>query len=144
MRCLARMVLQWLFLLRSRLLHRSEPMSARCAHSVHCAARCVARSTAPQTWISLRIVGVSRVNPAFFPMMPDCEFDSFLTIGLDGPALIPGTLSTVGMDLASWSESAGLNSENGAVRFLRLPPRARYLSCVLLLMPMLLLLRWCT
>lgn len=31
-------------------------------------------------------VNVGPVNPAFFPMMPDSEFDSFLTIGIDGPA----------------------------------------------------------
>ena len=51
-------------------------------------------------------------------MMPDCEFDSFLTIGLDGPALIPGTLSTVGLELSGWDESTGLNSDNGAVFFM--------------------------
>ena len=32
----------------------------------------------------------AQTNPAFFPVMPDAEFDSFLTIGLDGPALTPG------------------------------------------------------
>lgn len=58
----------------------------------------------------------TQVNPAFFPMMPDAEFDSFLTIGIDGPALTPGALSTVGLDLAGWNEQAGINSDNGAVR----------------------------
>ena len=61
-----------------------------------------------------------QVNPAFFPMMPDAEFDSFLTIGLDGPALTPGALSTVGLDLAGWNERAGISSDNGAVRGQRL------------------------
>ena len=28
---------------------------------------------------------VGPTNPAFFPMMPECEFDSFLTIGMDSP-----------------------------------------------------------
>jgi hypothetical protein len=51
-------------------------------------------------------------------MMPDAEFDSFLTIGLDGPALQPGSLSTVGLNLASWSESRGVDSDNGAVFFM--------------------------
>ena len=59
-----------------------------------------------------------QTNPAFFPMMPDAEFDSFLTIGLDGPALQPGSLSTVGLNLASWSESRGVDSDNGAVFFM--------------------------
>ena len=28
----------------------------------------------------------SGINPAFFPFFPDLEYDSFATIGLDGPA----------------------------------------------------------
>ena len=46
------------------------------------------------------------------------EFDSFLTIGMDGPALQSGTLSTIGIDLADWTEQAGINSDNGAVFFM--------------------------
>jgi len=49
-------------------------------------------------------------------MMADAEFDSFLTIGMDGPALIPGALSTVGIDFSTWDERTGINSDNGAVR----------------------------
>ena len=56
-----------------------------------------------------------QTNPAFFPMMPDAEFDSFLTIGTDGPALIPGALSTVGIDFTTWDERTGINADNGAV-----------------------------
>ena len=63
-------------------------------------------------------VDTGPVNPAFFPMMPDCQFDSFLTIGLDGPATQPGALSTVGVDFSSWTESTGINSDNGAVFFM--------------------------
>ena len=59
---------------------------------------------------------VEQTNPAFFPMMPDAEFDSFLTIGIDGPALLPGALSTIGVDFTSWSETNGIRTDNGAVR----------------------------
>jgi hypothetical protein len=49
-------------------------------------------------------------------MMPDAEFDSFLTIGMTGPATIPGAISTIGIDFASWTESSGISADNGAVR----------------------------
>ena len=38
---------------------------------------------------------VGPTNPAFFDFEPDAEFDSFLTIGMDGPALQSGALSFV-------------------------------------------------
>ena len=53
--------------------------------------------------------------------MPDAEFDSFLTIGMDGPALLPGALSTIGIDFTTWSETNGIRSDNGAVRTPDLP-----------------------
>ena len=59
-----------------------------------------------------------QVNPQFFTFNPDCEFDSFVTIGLDGPALTPGALSTVGMNFEQWTESNGISTENGAVFFM--------------------------
>ena len=34
-------------------------------------------------------------NPAFYAISPETEFDSFLTIGMDGPALDPGALSSI-------------------------------------------------
>ena len=61
---------------------------------------------------------VGPVNPAFFAVMPDCEFDSFLTIGMEGPSLVPGALSTIGVDFASWTESAGIRTTDGAVFFM--------------------------
>eukprot|EP01043_Picozoa_sp_COSAG02_P021179 COSAG02_NODE_1069_length_14810_cov_6.729998_7_plen_637_part_00 len=57
-------------------------------------------------------------NPAFFAMMPDAEFDSFLTIGLDGPSVVPGALSSVGIDFTSWTESNGMTLQDGAVFFM--------------------------
>ena len=69
---------------------------------------------------------------------------------MDGPALVPGALSTIGLPLDSWDETQGLNEENavnGAVFFmdpvrtvpqieqLRLPKQTafadRFRSCAL-------------
>lgn len=61
---------------------------------------------------------IGPVNPAFFAVAPDCQYDSFLTIGTDGPALVPGALSSVGLDFNSWSDRSGLTSSNGAVFFM--------------------------
>merc|ERR1711871_1025835 len=61
---------------------------------------------------------IGPTNPAFFPVMPDCEFDSFVTLGMDGPALQPGALSAIGIDFDSWSETAGLRTTDGAVFFM--------------------------
>ena len=61
---------------------------------------------------------VGPVNEAFFAMMPDAEFDSFVTIGTDGPALNPGALSSIGIEFSSWTETSGIRSEDGAVFFM--------------------------
>jgi len=61
---------------------------------------------------------VGPVNPAFFAVNADCQYDSFLTVGVDGPALVPGSLSSVGLDFGSWSETQGMVSENGAVFYM--------------------------
>ena len=61
---------------------------------------------------------VGPVNQAFAAVQPDCAFDSWLTIGIDGPALIPNALSSVGLPLDDWSESQGINADNGAVFFM--------------------------
>ena len=50
--------------------------------------------------------------------MPDSQWDSFITLGLDGPALVPGSMSTVGIDFASWDERHALETDNGAVFFM--------------------------
>ena len=61
---------------------------------------------------------VGPVNKAFVPVEPDCAFDSWLTIGVNGPALIPNALSSVGLPLDDWSETQGINADNGAVFFM--------------------------
>ena len=57
-------------------------------------------------------------NAAFFPIAPECQWDSFLTIGLDGPALTPGALSSIGIDFAAWTETVGISSVDGAIFFM--------------------------
>ena len=59
--------------------------------------------------------------------MADAEFDSFVTIGTDGPALTPGALSTVGIDFAGWSETTGISAADGAVFFMVRPSPMRCL-----------------
>ena len=54
-------------------------------------------------------------NAGFFAINPQAQYDSFLTLGMDGPALTPGALSSVGIDFQSWDESTGIDSANGAV-----------------------------
>ena len=58
------------------------------------------------------------VNAAFFAVNPAAQYDSFLTIGMDGPALTPGAMSSVGLDFSTWDESTGIDSDNGAVFFM--------------------------
>ena len=64
------------------------------------------------------------MNPAFFAVNPVAQYDSFLTIGIDGPALNPGALSSVGLDFSEWNEAQGIDTDNGAVFFMvsRQPP----------------------
>jgi hypothetical protein len=59
---------------------------------------------------------IGPVNAAFLPLLPDAQFDSWLTIGTDGPALTKGALSSVGLPLEAWSEDVGFCADNGAVR----------------------------
>lgn len=51
------------------------------------------------------------VNPAFLPFDPNSALDSWLTLGADGPALMQGALTSIGIDFASWSETAGITVE---------------------------------
>ncbi len=61
---------------------------------------------------------VGPVSEAFVSVHPESAFDSWLTIGVDGPALIPNALSSVGLQLGDWSETQGINADNGAVFFM--------------------------
>ena len=56
---------------------------------------------------------VGPVNPALYAAMPDAEYDSFLTIGIDGPATQSGALSSVGIDFEAWTERDGITANDG-------------------------------
>ena len=47
-------------------------------------------------------------NAALISFNADAEFDSFVTIGMEGPALQSGALSSIGIDFIVWSESVEL------------------------------------
>ena len=63
-------------------------------------------------------VDFGTVPEALLPFDPDAPYDSWLTLGADGPALEPGALRTIGLDFSSWSDSTGLREEDGALTFL--------------------------
>ena len=61
---------------------------------------------------------IGGVSPAFFPVIADAEFDSWLTIGItDGST--PGAISaSPGLGLGAWSATAGISEDNGAVFYM--------------------------
>ena len=56
---------------------------------------------------------VGGVNPALFSANADAEFDSWLTVGITDDAA--NRLGSVGIDFDSWTASAGMTVDNGAV-----------------------------
>lgn len=68
-------------------------------------------------------------NPAFFAVNPDTEFDSFITIGMDGPATTQGAISSIGIDFSAWTEQQGIDTADGAVFFM--DPGAPARACCL-------------
>ena len=59
-------------------------------------------------------VDVGGVNPAFFPVNAAAEFDSWLSVGpVDGSA--GAGISVIGLPFETWTASAGLTADNGAV-----------------------------
>ena len=61
---------------------------------------------------------VGPTNAAFIAVNADVAFDSYVTIGLEGPATTAGALSSIGIDFNGWSESAGIETDDGAVFFM--------------------------
>ena len=53
---------------------------------------------------------VGGVNPAFFPMMPTAQYDSWISIGITN-----GGAGEIGIPWSSWSETNGITADNGAV-----------------------------
>ena len=53
-------------------------------------------------------------NPAFWPIMPDSQWDSWLTAGLtEGDTA--GATSSIGVNWDGWTEEAGLSVDDGAI-----------------------------
>jgi hypothetical protein len=60
---------------------------------------------------------IGGVNPAFFSFAADCEYDSWLTVGVaDGSA--KGDLTSIGVDFSTWTSEARLDVNDGAVFWL--------------------------
>ena len=58
-------------------------------------------------------VDIGGVNPAFFAVNQEAEYDSWLSPGSD--AGLTTELSTIGIDFETWSDADGLSFDNGAV-----------------------------
>eukprot|EP01046_Picozoa_sp_COSAG06_P062749 COSAG06_NODE_14281_length_1171_cov_1.477612_1_plen_143_part_10 len=60
---------------------------------------------------------IGGASPAFFAVMADSQYDSWLTIGVtDGTFEQNG--ASIGVDFSSWTESAGVSINNGAVFYM--------------------------
>jgi len=56
---------------------------------------------------------VGGTNPAFFPMMPAAQYDSWISVGTTTGN--QGELSSIGIPFASWTADHGITATNGAV-----------------------------
>ena len=61
---------------------------------------------------------IGGVNPQFFPIIPDSEFDSWLTIGITNGSSSGIISLTPGFDLSSWSETNSLETNDGAIYYM--------------------------
>ena len=57
---------------------------------------------------------IAGVNPAFFSVNAEAQYDSWLTVGMTGGEA-PTALSIIGEDIKAWSEDKGLVTSDGAV-----------------------------
>ena len=59
-------------------------------------------------------VNTGSVNPAFWAVSRDAQFDSWLTVGVtDGD--VTGAISSIGINFDAWTEWNSLEANNGAV-----------------------------
>eukprot|EP01043_Picozoa_sp_COSAG02_P005433 COSAG02_NODE_147_length_33939_cov_6.689539_8_plen_220_part_00 len=56
---------------------------------------------------------VSGTSPAFWEIMPDCQYDSWMTVGVTTGST--GQVSAIGVPFGSWTETTGISTDNGAV-----------------------------
>eukprot|EP01052_Picozoa_sp_SAG31_P025651 SAG31_NODE_2260_length_6065_cov_3.729802_2_plen_513_part_00 len=62
---------------------------------------------------------IGGVPPAFFPVFPESEFDSWLTIGVTDGSAVGALVASPGFDIAAlWSETTGLNQNDAAIFYM--------------------------
>jgi hypothetical protein len=61
---------------------------------------------------------IGGVNPQFFPIIHDSEFDSWLTIGITNGSSSGIISLSPGFDLSSWSETNSLETNDGAIYYM--------------------------
>ena len=79
----------------------------------------------------LRCCCYAQTNPQLWAVNPQSQFDSFLTIGLDGPAMEDGAIGATGIDFSSWSETSPVRTESGAVYTVDPQDGATTMPCIL-------------
>ena len=58
---------------------------------------------------------IGGVNPAFFPVAADAEFDSWITIGPTDGSAGAAVAASPGLGLDAWTETTAFSTENGAI-----------------------------
>jgi hypothetical protein len=61
---------------------------------------------------------IGGVSPAFFPILAESEFDSWLTVGVTDGSAGAALSASPGLGLDTWTASAAFSTDNGAVFFM--------------------------
>ena len=61
---------------------------------------------------------IGGVSPAFFAVVADAEFDSWLTIGTTDGTAGAAIAASPGLGLGAWSETTGITENNGAIFYM--------------------------
>jgi len=59
---------------------------------------------------------IGGVAPAFFAVNPDCQYDSWLTVGVTDGSAAGGLATSPGLGLDKWTADAAFRTTDGAVR----------------------------
>ena len=68
-------------------------------------------------------VNIGGVNPAFFSINPDVQYDSWLTVGITG-GNVHNSISSIGIDWDAWTETRASFTDDGVCRAGFLPASA--------------------
>ena len=60
-------------------------------------------------------VNIGGVNPAFFSINPDVQYDSWLTVGITG-GNVHNSISSIGIDWDAWTETSKSFTDDGVCR----------------------------